>query len=329
MDKLNTYDTATAGSRLWKGLIPPACAGFLVRCSSPGCSFRLKVQPAVMARFRGLHFRTRWYHNPSCLLECLTEVIKQMLPSVAPARQRPHRMPIGLLLLQRGAITGKQLREALRLQRSAGSGKLGYWLQQIAPVDEDQICAALAQQWACPVFPLHQSGLPSITADAPPYPLLVAAKAVPVFSTIDGRQRHIAFSERVDHTLLYALEEILTCQTVPCISRESAVAEALEHFRKYCSGNLICFGTVRDPLEVASTICSYAGQMGIREVKIVPAISYLWAVLLRKAVRWDLLFRMSSAAFPGFEENVSPQIKAFPQIADTTKDGVADALGPL
>lgn len=231
-------------------------------------------------------------------------------------------MPLGLLLVKRGAITPGELREGLRLQRQAGTGKLGYWLRQFTSLEEDQICAALGQQWSCPVFPLDPRTSPPLTPYFPPYPLLAAAKAVPAFATRGGRQWHIAFSERIDHTLLYALEEILACQTFPCVSRESAVNEALEHLRKRATGTEISFDSVRDPGEMAATICSYAAQMDVREVRVVRAGSYIWVAFFRKGARRDLLFRVPSVPAPRDLEPLLPQIKVFPEAADSRRDGV-------
>ncbi|HUN60827.1 MAG TPA: hypothetical protein VMU53_02505 [Candidatus Sulfotelmatobacter sp.] len=303
----------------WKNLI--------IRCASPACSLRLKVQPALLTRFRGIWFQDLWYHEPACLTEVLADAVKQLLPSVVPPRLRAHRLPLGLLLIERGAITPEQLREALRLQRTVGGGKLGYWLRQITSLDDEQLCAALGQQWGCPVFPLDARTFTPFD-DALPYPLLAAAKAIPVHSTHHGRQRHIAFSERIDHTLLYALEEILECRTFPCVARESVIVELLEQIRRRFPRQEIYFDSVRDPAEMAATICSYAAQMDTRQIKVVPAGGHLWVGLFRNNVRRDLLFR-GPAPSPTLLPLLTEQIKAGSEIADIRKDGVVGAVGPV
>jgi hypothetical protein len=297
----------------------------MIRCGSPACSLRLNLQPAVLARFRGIHFNHRWYHDIACLQEALLAQLKRQLLPTGARSHRPHRIPIGLLLLKRGAITPEELRDGLRLQRTAGTGKLGYWLRQVTALDEDEICAALGQQWGCPVFPLDRQTAPPVTRNAPPYLLLAAAKAVPAFATHDGRQWHIAFSDRIDHTLLYALEEILECRTLACVARESAVNEALELFQKHTSASENCFDSVRDPGEMAATICSYAAQMDARQVKTVRAAGYLWAAFFQKGARRDLLFRLPPEALPSPLELLAGQGKAIPTLADMRKDGVRDA----
>jgi len=300
-----------------------------VRCGSSACPLRVKVQPAFLARYRGVHFQGRWYHESACLTEALADAVRQLLPSSLPTRIRTHRLPIGLLLVKRGAITPEELREGLRLQRQAGTGNLGYWLRQVTRLEEDQICAALGQQWGCPVFPLDVQSIPMLPEDAPPFPLLAAAKAVPAFRSPDGRQRHIAFSERIDHTLLYALEEVLGCRTFPCVARQSAVCEALEQFHRFSPGDEICFDTMRDPREIAATVCSYATQMDIREIKAVPAGGYLWVALFRKQIRRDLLFRAPGSASARLGAPPPAQIKAFPEPDDVRRDGVLGAAVPL
>jgi hypothetical protein len=311
----------TASQFYWNHLI--------IRCASPACSLRLNLQPAVLARFRGIHFNNRWYHETACLKEALVGPLRQMLLNYGQNRNRGHRFPLGLLLVKRGVITPSELREGLRLQRQAGAGKLGYWLRRVTPLDEDKICAALGQQWGCPVFPLDRQTSPASLELAPPYPLLAAAKAIPAFATADGLQWHIAFSERVDHSLLYALEEILSCRTYACVSRESAVNEALEQFRKLASGNEICFDSVRDPSEMAATICSYVAQMDVRQVKVVRAAGFIWVAFLQRGARKDLLFRVASEPNTSSADFPVAQIKAFPIPADNGKDGVVDVAGQL
>lgn len=314
-----------AASFRWGNLAEHCWKHLMIRCGSPSCTSRLKAQPAVFAKFNGVHYNNRWYHDSACLKEALIEQLGYMLLQQGPRRNRAHRIPIGLLLVERSAITAAELREALRLQRQAGAEKLGYWLQQITKIDEGQICAALGQQWGCPVFPLDRHFSSPMALSMPPYPLLAAAKAVPAFSTQNGRQLHVAFSERIDHTLLYALGEILQCQTFGCVARESAVRESLEVLHKQASEHDISFDSVHDPREMAATICSYAAQMDVRQLKVVRAAGYIWVAFFQRGARRDLLFREPVAVQQSRKPAVPSMLKAFPALADIRKDGVSDA----
>jgi len=291
-----------------------------IRCSAPDCGHHVKSQPAFLSHFSGIYYQNGWYHHVACLKNVLVNQLQQLLLSFAQEAGKPYRLPIGLLLVNRGAITPQELRAALQLQRRAGYGKLGYWIRQIVDLNEAQLTAALSQQWGCPVFPLGQQTTLGAVRDCPPFPLLAAAKAVPAYAALDGRQLHIAFSDHVDHTLLYALEEILGCQTVACVSTESSVNLALEMLRRHGSSNEICFDTVHDPLEIAAAICSYAIQLHARRLKVVRAGGYIWAALFRKEVRRDLLFRAPARQKFRPCEIEFANVKGFVSTADNRRD---------
>jgi len=295
-----------------------------VRCGAADCSFRLKVQPAWLAKYRGIQFQQRWYHDANCLEGALLSQLQQLLLPTYTKPPRAHRLPIGLLLVKRGAITPKELQEGLRLQREAGTGKLGYWLRRFTLLTEDQICGALSQQWGCPVFPLERHRVSPLGGKGVPFPLLAAAKAVPVFASLGGRQWYVAFSDHVDHTLLYAIEEILGARTLACVAKESAVEESLEGLSKQSAGNEICFDTVRSPAEMASTICSYAAQLDMRALRLVRAAGFLWAALFRHSTRRDLLFRLPPESS---DRSLAPFMfsKECFRFADIRRDGVPGA----
>ena len=300
----------------------------MIRCAAPECSGHETPRLAFVSRHSGVQFRNRWYHQVACLQPELTNQIEQSLLSYAFDRGRPHRLPLGLLLINRGAITAGQLREALRRQREEGHGKLGHWLRQSVKLDEAQLTAALGQQWGCPVFPLDRQANPPLWLDGPPLSLLVASRAVPVHATVEGRQMHIAFADRVDHTLLYALEEILGFRTHACVSGESSVNRVLEELGRRANGSEICFDSVRDPSEIAAAICSYARQLNGSCLKVARAGAYLWAAVFAKETRRDILFRMPNGPTETRGEETIERIKAFVTAADIRKDGVLDASLP-
>jgi hypothetical protein len=303
-----------AGERLWKR--------WTVRCGALNCMHGGAAKLSLLAKYSGVYHDNRWYHHSSCLKTALTARLSQILQSYESGRERAHRLPFGLLMVNRGAISSEQLKEALRLQREAGYGKLSYWLEQIAPLDEAEVTAALGQQWGCPVFrPTGRSVFVAPDGKVP-FPILAAAKAVPVHSTLAGKQIHIAFSERIDHTLLYAVEDMLGCRTIACVSPDSLVRDALETLRRHDTGTEICFDTVRDAGEMAATVCSYAVQMEATQIKTVRAGAYIWVAFFRKHARRDLLFRVPGT---GVSAASRERMKGNSEEADNGKDGVLDA----
>jgi Type II secretion system (T2SS), protein E, N-terminal domain len=117
-----------------------------------------------------------------------------------------HRIPLGLLMLEQGWITQSQLRMALDAQKSAATGRLGYWLMQQRAVSEEAVTRALGLQWSCPVLPLdfHDSaGL----APAMPRLFLDAYGVLPIRIAAE-RVLYLGFEESLDAVLALAVERM-------------------------------------------------------------------------------------------------------------------------
>jgi len=302
--------------------LPPRCAG-------PACPKLGKFWPYWLYKYEGVNFDGRWYCSRGCLEAVLAGRVQVLLSSFHFERPRAHRIPIGLLLVNRGAISPAQLREAIRIQREAGHGKLGDWLHRTADLSVQQLTAALGQQWGCPVFPLENQAVPVAWSDLIPLPLLRSAGAVPAYASPDGRVLHLAFGERVDHTLLYAVEQMLLCRTFPCVAPGTAVQAQLEHFRRLTSGNDTSFDTVRESPEMTWTICNYATELQARRLVLARAGAYIWVRFFRSNAVRDLLFRILPENHSDFFEKSSVRIKASSASADGRKGGVPDASIPL
>src|SRR5271163_2406850 len=142
------------------------------RCAGSVCPRRDKLWPYWLDRSEGVDFEGRWYCSRNCLEAILVGRVHALLSTSHVDKPRSHRIPIGLLLVDRGAISPAQLREAIRLQREAGHGRIGDWLQQTANLSAQQLTAALGQQWGCPVFPLEQQAVSVARSDLIPLSLL-------------------------------------------------------------------------------------------------------------------------------------------------------------
>src|SRR5271169_3512261 len=95
------------------------------RCASNDCPNAAKVWPYWLHKSDGMDFEGRWYCGRGCLESVLAGRVHSLLSNIHQEKPRAHRFPIGLLLVDRGVISNGQLREAIRLQREAGHGKLG------------------------------------------------------------------------------------------------------------------------------------------------------------------------------------------------------------
>lgn len=299
------------------------------RCAWPDCAKLGRLWPYWLFKSDGVDFEGRWYCSRVCLEGVLAGRVHSLLSTSHLERPRAHRVPIGLLLVNRGVISPAQLREAIRLQRESGQGRLGDWLSRTADLSAQHLTAALGQQWGCPVFPLEHQAAPIAWSDLIPLPLLASAAAVPAYASADGRILHLAFRDRVDHTLLYAVEQMLHCRTFPCVATGAAIQAQLEEFRKLSTGKDTSFDTVRESPEMTLTICNYAMELQAKRLVVARAGSYIWVRFFRAEAARDLLFRILPDNHPNFVEKLSGRTKALSVSADGDKGGVSDALQPL
>ena len=289
------------------------------RCAGPACPKQGKLWPYWLHQHAGLEFDGRWYCSRNCFEPLILSRVHTLLAGFQSEKPRTYRLPLGLLLVNRGAISAAQLREALRRQREAGHGRIGDWLRQTADLSPQQLTAALGQQWGCPVFPLETQEPSAAWCDLIPLPLLESANSVPAHASSDARVLHLAFGERVDHTFLYAVEQMLFCRTFPCVAAVSAVQVQLERFRKLIVGASTAFDTVRESSEMAWTICNYAVELHPQRIALARASAYIWVRFFGTQSSRDLLFRILP------DERPPEWAKAFPASADGRKVGVSHA----
>jgi Type II secretion system (T2SS), protein E, N-terminal domain len=215
-----------------------------------------------------------------CIDRCLDKVLCEALGrlrSVSRPAPANHRVPLGLLLLQRQELTTEQLRQALASQRTAGQGRIGEWLQTLGFASGEQITAALAQQWSCPVLRAPSPKIWRIPRI--PVSLLQWFVMFPVDYVSSSGTVHIAFSERIDYTVLYAIEQMLRCRTEPCLVAHSWLRQNLDKFAERRLDGEIVFDRMTDMVEFAHSICSYCQLTGVAEVRLACCGPHLWARL--------------------------------------------------
>jgi hypothetical protein len=279
---------------LWRRLAP--------RCGLPGCTHtrsvwgRLRAAPGI--QIQGLRY---------CVDGCLERALAEAFGRAHSAPRRaagPHRIPLGLLLLSRQHLTPEQLRAGLTAQRAAGRGRIGEWLQTLGFVTEQQVTAALARQWSCPVLRSDSLPLPGLErAPQIPVALLESALMVPVAYVEATATLHIAFSEGIDYGALYALEQMLRCRTEPCLAIPSLLRKRLQTLLEQRGESEILFDRVADLAEFARIVQSYSVRLAASEIRMATCGRLVWVRLLRPASHpLDLLLRSpaesASPAFP-------------------------------
>jgi hypothetical protein len=294
-------------------------------CASPHCAHRGKLWPTRLSKSSGIYLDARWFCEPACLQSLLEYRVANLLSTFRAPKIKSHRLPLGLLLVEQAAITNSQLRDALRLQRESPSSRIGDFFLRTGAITEHQLTSALAQQWGCPVFPLDRQHAHLSWTFALPLAILESARAVPAHGSADTRTLHLAFADRLDHTLLYAIEQLLDCRTVACMAPQSAVSQILAQLRA-AERPEISFDTVRDPRDITSIICSYAHELRAARIAVARVTAHIWVRFYRRDANRDLLFRILPDPCSSLNQParvVCTNASSFP--ADNRKDGVSNA----
>jgi len=266
-------------------------ANMFCTCENPACLERCILWPEWIRKNKGINLQGKWYCSPECFEQAAQTAFQRLLPSPEAARKKAYRIPIGLLLLSRGMINNQQLKLALDLQRERGSGRIGKFLQEINAVSEKDITDGLAAQWGCPVYPLSQAREFLKCSSLLPLTLLEAGRMLPVHHLRLQRTLYIGFVEGIDHSALYAVEQMLQIRTVPCIVSESELLFALDSLRRGEGELATVFDSPSEPVEMARTTRSYARQVGATDVWMARSGRFIWTRLQSVHECKDILFQ--------------------------------------
>ncbi len=263
-------------SRAWRGF----SREFSRKCETCGGKSS-RMWNRIRGRWKGVRLAGCWYCRSECLAQGLREFLRKESPAAHSAVAPSHRIPLGLLLLSRQQLTAEQLRTALAAQRAAGQGRIGEWLQHLGFAGEGQIVAALARQWSCPILRSPLAPASALRSAPIPLPLLETFRMVPAgFSDATGTLL-MAFSEGIDHSVLYSIGQMLECRTEACVASASALQRALEELAQKKGSGDVVFDRMEDAGECARIVGSYTTRMQAEEVRLVRCGSHLWIRLER------------------------------------------------
>jgi len=272
------FDTWTfAWREFWERLAP--------HCSHLDC-WRTQT---FWRRFRGKPHAILLQGSRYCLEHCLERALTDLLQRVGSASKSlaaAHRVPLGLLLLSRQQLTADQLRTALAAQRTAGHGRIGEWVQTLGFASEQQVTAALAKQWSCPLLRMNSfspklqitdgSRVPQI-----PRTVLEAFLMIPVDYVSATGTLHVAFGDGIDYSVLYAIEQMAGCRTIPCMAVPSLVRQSLQSLPGRRDENEVVFDQAVDAPEFARIVRSYCVRLAASQVNLVACGPHLWVRLFR------------------------------------------------
>jgi hypothetical protein len=270
---------------------PTVKCGCCGRIQSRGVWWPLRRRP------RGVRLRGSWYCQAECLQLALSELLGREPPGSGREAAVSHRVPLGLLLLSRQQLTAAQLRTALERQRASGEGRIGDWLRQLGFASELQITAAVARQWACPVLKTSPATFAEGRTVPLPNFLLESFQMIPVGFVEATRTLLIAFSESIDHTMLYAVEQMLGYRTEACFVCPSILQKGLQTLGQRHAAKDVVFDRLENAGECARIIGSYATKVAAEEVRLAACGKHIWIRLEgRQRETVNLVLRAPGAA---------------------------------
>ena len=239
------------------------------------------------SRREGILIANSWFCSLPCARTELTERVERAPKLRTTTQSRPHRLPLGLLMVSRGHIDQQQLTVALDMKASEPYLRIGDCLSRLGVVDETDITRALAAQRCLPVLLAYD---PAIETSVP-LRLQRLSDAVCFRSRGVADLIYIGFASDVDLPLVSAIETVLCVKAEPCIVPESVIED-----RHAQSGdanrNEIVIDTVCSNVEIVNSICSYARQFGAARVRVSSTRHYFWTHLKGHRGELHLLHRL-------------------------------------
>jgi hypothetical protein len=300
--KLTVGNLLPGASHGWRSMYS-ACA--LHTCKNT--VFMRSIQSRV-----GISLANQWY----CSMDCFVAAARSRYyllsaAKVVDIRHIPRRS-IGHVLLSKGHMNEDQLRLAITESKLRGRS-LEETLRDLELASERQIAIAKAAQWGCPVF--DQGGaIREIEADIP-LTLLRECSAVPLHFSATAKWLVLGFVDRIEHSLLGALESVTGMRPQPCFVTQNDFAEQMTRFTPASDCEEVVSGVPVPSAEMARITGRYAIDVGASDVRFARCRDFIWTRLTGKRKRIDLLFKVrgtSQARELGFMTN---------------PDGTASSLG--
>lgn len=260
-------------------------------CANSACTSKSFMQ-AISKRHTGIRLFEQWFCGPDCFESGARQKIAELV-ALRNTQERPPamRMPLGLLLFSRGVLTEDQIKVALDQQRQTGAN-FGEVVQELGFATQQHVTAAVAAQWACPVFSLGDRPLPAEVHI--PTCLLQLYGMLPVHFSEVGKRLMLGFVRRVQHHILYTIEQITSCSVKPCFISADEYRKHMQPLAQVTAENELVFDRDNSIPEIAKLVRNYVNQTGAEHARFGMCRDHLWVRILGRH-EMDLLFRMQNA----------------------------------
>ena len=272
-------------SSMWRKWMP--------RCANPTCA-RTSLFETFAHRKHRLSLEGQWYCGQNCFEQAVKAKMEELMTSQGkPAKARSSRIPLGLLLLQRGILTAEQLKVALEQHRLTGVN-FGDVVQQLAFATQEQVTAAVAAQWACPVYSLGDRRLE--VQVRVPRQFLELYGMLPVHFSESESKLLIGFVRGVQHQVLYTIRHMTSCTVAPCfITAREYDLHLHSPLTTFLGDDELVFDQIVETAEMARIATNYVMQLSAERVRLEKCRDYLWVRIWGCKREMDLLFRVQSS----------------------------------
>jgi hypothetical protein len=263
-----------------------------ISCHDLRCRSSHRVWRRVSVGARGVHVYGRRYCFPACFERELQHRLERMPAPWQPRTHGAHRIPLGLLMLSRGDLDGQKLKAAIEAQRRSGTGRIGEWIEKLGFAREQQVTAALAAQWSCPVlwkFPEH------IAESAVPFPLLRRFCMAPAYYAQSTRIAYIAFAGPIEYQALLAIEQVLECRAEACMTSSNVLNARLARLEQESRPCDHIFENTQEPEAITRIVTSYAAKLQATDLRLSACGEHIWCRLEAEKNSTNLLFGRPAA----------------------------------
>ena len=261
-----------------RGAARGAVALLAPRCGNPACATGwLRLWRSTRApRFEG-----RWACSPGCMRAMVAAAVRRERGG-GSAASHPHRMPIGLMLVEQGEISEAHLRMALaecrRQEEETGEAvRLGAWLVGSGLLTEAALTRGLSAQWGCPAFSLTNFRAEE-TAAAMPRLLAEAYGGVPVRAS---GGICLIFAGAVDRSLSYAVGRMTGLRVMAGVAGDREWKQAQEEYGKM-PGPRVEFLEAADAGGLAGAMADRIEKEKAAEARLVRVHEFWWLRLWRR-----------------------------------------------
>ena len=206
-----------------------------MNCQNVNCQNRLNWFRERISKRSGYFMESHWYCSDPCLK---TGILQRLEKSSRPKDRNPvvtHRIRIGLLLLEMGAITKEQLDLAIADQQRDSSQphkerdeRIGHYLQSMGFIKERDITMALSRQFSLPIINLANQRLNPKTLKMVPPLVMQRLKFLPLEYDVTGNSLSLVTSDPSFIPSMINLRGILNCDLSIFLGDETAVWELIQ-----------------------------------------------------------------------------------------------------